>query len=497
MDEYLRFHEVSKRFPGVRALDRISFGVRTGTVHGLIGENGAGKSTLLKILSGAYRPDAGEVVIAGQRRSFKNTRDADQAGVAIIYQELNLVPEMTVAENILLGMLPSRAGLLDRRTMLAKANEQLRRLGLDVSPTEKTRRLSIAQRQMVEIGKALIRNGRIIAFDEPTSSLSAREVKQLFATIRELKNNGYAVIYVSHRMEEIFELCDCITVFRDGRLVKEYPAVEGVTRAMLVADMTGRQIEDIYSYRPRPLGEVLLKVEGLFGKGLTAPVSFEVRRGEVLGVFGLVGAGRTELMRLVFGAERPRRGRILLGGKPEHFRRIRQAIASGIMLCPEDRKLHGIVPVRSVAENINLSARRNFSPGGFLIHQRREAENASRFVDQLRIRTPSLRQKVLNLSGGNQQKVILARWLGETIRVLLMDEPTRGIDVGAKNEIYNLIYKLAESGVATVVVSSDLPEVLGISDRILVMREGQLVGEVPRGEASQEKVLSMALPATA
>jgi len=497
MGAYLRFKDVSKAFPGVRALDRINFAVETGRVHGLIGENGAGKSTLLKILSGAYRPDSGQVVIDGESRAFKNTRDADEAGVAIIYQELNLVPEMTVAENVLLGMLPGRAGILDRRAMLARASEQLRRLGLDVNPSVKTRKLSIAQRQMVEIAKALTKNARIIAFDEPTSSLSAREVKQLFATIRDLKKGGYAVIYVSHRLEEIFELCDCITVFRDGRLVKEYPQVAGVTRDMLVADMTGRAIEDIYSYRPRPLGEVLLRVDQVEGKGLREPVSFEVRRGEVLGVFGLVGAGRTELMRLIFGAEKLRGGQILLGGKKERFRRIRQAIASGIMLCPEDRKLHGIVPVRSVAENINLSARRNFSPAGFLISLKREAENAARFVDQLHIRTPSLRQKVVNLSGGNQQKVILARWLSETIRVLLMDEPTRGIDVGAKNEIYNLIYKLAEDGVATVVVSSDLPEVLGISDRILVMRDGRLVGELLRGEASQERVLSMALPATA
>jgi L-arabinose transport system ATP-binding protein len=497
MDAFLSFRDISKSFPGVRALDHVHLEVNAGAVHGLVGENGAGKSTLLKILSGAYRPDGGEVVIDGRPRAFRSTRDADQAGVAIIYQELNLVPEMTVAENVLLGMLPSHAGILDRRAMFSRTAAQLQRLGLDVSPTTKTRKLSIAQRQMVEIAKALIKDARIIAFDEPTSSLSAREVGQLFATIRELRRTGYAIVYVSHRMEEIFELCDSVTVFRDGRLVRTYDAVQGVTRDMLVADMTGRSIRDIYAYRPRPLGDVLLQVEGLEGKGLAAPSSFQVRRGEVLGFFGLVGAGRTELMRLIFGAERPRGGTIRLAGKPTRFGRIRQAIASGVMLCPEDRKLHGIVPVRSVAENINLSARRNFSPGGFLISGRREAENASRFVDQLRIRTPSLRQSVVNLSGGNQQKVILARWLGEDIQVLLMDEPTRGIDVGAKNEIYNLIYKLAERGVAMVVVSSDLPEVLGISDRVVVMREGRIVGELARAEATQEKVLSMALPATA
>jgi L-arabinose transport system ATP-binding protein len=380
--------------------------------------------------------------------------------------------------------------------MVARAREQLGRLGLDVSPTTKTKRLSIAQRQMVEIGKALIRHGRIIAFDEPTSSLSAREVRQLFATIRELRAAGYAILYVSHRMEEIFELCDCVTVFRDGRLVKHYPSVSGITREMLVADMVGRTIHDIYGYRPRPTGEVLLEVESVQGKGLSAPASFQVRRGEVVGFFGLVGAGRTELMKLVFGAERLRHGRILVAGEPRRFGSVRQAIEAGVMLCPEDRKLEGIVAVRPVMENINLGTRRNFSPLG-LIRPRRETQNAARFVEQLRIRTPSLRQLIMNLSGGNQQKVILARWLGERIRVLLMDEPTRGIDVGAKNEIYNLIYKLAESGVGMVVVSSDLPEVLGISDRIVVMRDGRIVGELSRDEASQETVLSMALPASA
>ncbi|HSP20597.1 MAG TPA: L-arabinose ABC transporter ATP-binding protein AraG, partial [Myxococcaceae bacterium] len=454
MEERVRFQEICKSVPGVRALDRISFGVEAGTVQGLIGENGAGKSTLLKILSGAYRPDSGQVLVDGKPHVFRNTRDADQAGVSIIYQELNLVPEMTVAENILLGMLPNRAGLVDRRATVTRAREQLQRLALDVSPTTKVKRLSIAQRQMVEIGKALIKNGRIIAFDEPTSSLSAREVRKLFETIQELKTAGYAILYVSHRMEEIFEVCDGVTVFRDGKLVKQYPKVEGVTREMLVADMVGRTIHDVYGYRPRQVGEVMFEAKGILGKGLTSPASFQVRRGEVVGFFGLVGAGRTELMKLVFAAERMREGHLVMDGKPQRFGTVRKAIQAGVMLCPEDRKLEGIVPVRPVAENINLGTRRNFSPFG-LIRPRSEVQNATRFVVQLRIRTPSLRQLIMNLSGGNQQKVILARWLGEKLRVLLMDEPTRGIDVGAKNEIYNLIYKLAESGVGMVVVSSD------------------------------------------
>ena len=491
---YLQFEHVSKAFPGVQALDDISFGVDQGAINGLMGENGAGKSTLLKILSGAQLPSSGEIRIDGRSQIFKGTKEAISAGITVIYQELNLVPELSVAENLLLGHLPGPFGLVDKKALLQEASRHLTSLGEDIDPQLKVKELSIGQRQMVEIAKALTHDARIIAFDEPTSSLSEREVRRLFSAIRDLKARGRAILYVSHRIEEIFELCDSITVFRDGRLVRQHPDVSQVTRDMLVSDMVGRSIHNIYGYRPRAQGEVLLEVDALEGKGLRAPASFTVRQGEIVGFFGLIGAGRTELMKLISGAVQPTAGRLRLGGRPIRFRTVRSAITSGVVLCPEDRKQEGIIPIRSVMDNINISARRHFSWGGFVLRQAREIENAQKFVDELTIRTPSLDQIIANLSGGNQQKVILARWLGEKIRVLLMDEPTRGIDVGAKNEIYNLIYDLAARNLAVVVVSSDLPEILGICDRILVMREGLIVASVPREEATQESILSLALP---
>jgi L-arabinose transport system ATP-binding protein len=494
MTAALDFQHITKVFPGVTALDDISLSVAAGSVTGLIGENGAGKSTLLKILSGSYHPTGGELRIEGRRCAFRSARDGISSGVAVIYQELNLVPEMSVAENMLLGHLPTRLGFLDRGALMARARASLAAVADDIDPARPVKSLSIGQRQMVETAKALVRDARILAFDEPTSSLSDREVRRLFATIRELKAQGRVVIYVSHRLEEIFEICDSLAVLRDGRLVRQYASIQGVTRAMLVTDMVGRSIADIYSYRPRAPGETALSVEGIAGPGLSQPASIQVKRGEILGVFGLVGAGRTELLRLICGAQRPTAGAVSLDGKRVRVDSVRRAIRAGVMLCPEDRKLEGIIPIRSVMENINISVRRTFSAAGFFIRRSREERNADRFIELLRIRTPGRQQKVMYLSGGNQQKVILARWLGEDLRVLLMDEPTRGIDVGAKNEIYNLIYGLAEKGIGIIVVSSDLPEVLGVSDRVAVMREGAVVASLPRAEATQERVLSLALP---
>jgi L-arabinose transport system ATP-binding protein len=494
MTASLEFEHMTKQFPGVLALDNISFAVGAGAVHGLMGENGAGKSTLLKILSGAYRPTSGQLKIDGVAHQFRSTAEAIEAGIAVIYQELQLVPELTVAENLMLGHLPHRWGFVDRRQLLETASSHLKSLGEDIDPLTKVKDLSIGQRQMVEICKALTHDARIIAFDEPTSSLSEREVRRLFLTIRDLRARGRAILYVSHRMEEIFELCDVITVFRDGRLVKLHPDATQVTRDMLVADMVGRTISNIYGYRKRPKGSVLLEVEGLEGKGLKEPASFQVRQGEIVGFFGLVGAGRTELMKLVFGAVAPKTGTLKLEGRTVRFRSVRDAISEGVVLCPEDRKLEGIIPVRSVMENINLTARREHSWARFILRSSWETTNANRFVRELKIKTSSLHQQILNLSGGNQQKTILARWLGVKNKVLLMDEPTRGIDVGAKNEIYQLIYQLAEKNLGIVVVSSDLPEVLGVCDRIIVMREGRIVASVPREEATQETILSLALP---
>ncbi|WP_265452293.1 L-arabinose ABC transporter ATP-binding protein AraG [Aeromonas salmonicida] len=492
---YLEFCGISKEFPGVKALQNVSFSCHRGTVHALMGENGAGKSTLLKILSGFQAPTTGVVKLDGQERVFQNTVDALESGIAIIYQELHLVPEMTIAENIYLGQLPTRHGVIDREKLYQDATRQLARLGMDVSPETPLKYLSLGQWQMVEIAKALTRDAHIIAFDEPTSSLSSREIDQLFRVIRQLRDEGKVILYVSHRMDEIFELCDAITVFKDGQFVRTFDAMAEVNRDLLVKTMVGRELTDIYGYSPRPLGEVGLQVSNLMGPGLKAPISFEVKRGEILGIFGLVGAGRSELMKLIFGADKMVSGEISVFGKPVPIRNPIDAIHSGIMLCTEDRKALGIIPIHSVQENINISARRHKAWGGFWINQKWEDENARLRIRDMRVKTPSPHQAIMNLSGGNQQKAILGRWLSEDMKVILLDEPTRGIDVGAKNEIYNVIYDLAKVGIAVVVVSSELPEVLGIADRIMVMREGVIAGELSHHDANEVKALNLAMPA--
>ncbi len=496
----LAFEHVSKSFGAVRALDDVGFSLAGGEVRALLGENGAGKSTLLKVLSGAHAPDAGTLRIDGTERRFASTDDAFRCGVAVIYQELHLVPGLSVAENLLLGQLPARAGLVDRHALDARARELLARLGLALDPRTKVSALSIGQRQMIEIGKALSRGARILAFDEPTSSLSQRETERLFALIRELAASGHAILHVTHRMDEVFALCGSATVLRDGRHVRTFERLDHGSREEvqreLVRSMVGRELSDVHGWKPRPIGAAVLELRALEGEGLAEPLSLDVRRGEIVGLFGLVGAGRTELLRLVFGAERLRGGRVLLEGRALAIRSPRDAIAAGIVLAPEDRKQQGIVPILSVLENIALSARRRRALALGRIDARWQRENAASHIERLAIKTPSAATPVRNLSGGNQQKVILARWLSETIRVLLLDEPTRGIDVGARAEIYRIVQELAASGVAVLMVSSDLPEVLGLSDRVLVMREGRITRELARAEAGEEAVLRDALPAS-
>ena len=477
----------------MKALQEVSFEVRGGSVHALMGENGAGKSTLLKILSGAYRPSAGGLAIEGRSRAFNDTADALSSGVAVIYQELHLVPEMSVAENLFLGHLPQRAGFVKRAELAAAARRQLELIGEAIDPDTKLGRLPLAQRQMVEIAKALTRGARIIAFDEPTSSLSDREVRRLFTIIRDLKARGCAILYVSHRMEEIFELCDRITILRDGRHV-ETTDLAAITRDQVVQRMVGRELANIYNYAPRPHRGPGLTVENLVGPGLAAPCSFSAAAGEILGIFGLVGAGRSELLRLVYGATRKTGGVVSILGRSAEIESPRDAIAAGVVLCPEDRKKEGIVPVRSVLENINLSTRRRKATAGILIDETWERANAQERIGQLRVRTPSARQLVRNLSGGNQQKVILGRWLSETVKVVLFDEPTRGIDIGAKSEIYAIMQTLAREGVCVIMVSSELPEVLGVSDRIAVMRQGRIAAILDRTEANETTLLKLALP---
>jgi L-arabinose transport system ATP-binding protein len=402
---------------------------------------------------------------------------------------------LTVSENLLLGALPNRLGWVNKRAAKAHVRERLAAMGVDLDPNAKLRKLSIAQRQMVEICKALLRNARVIALDEPTSSLSHRETEVLFKLVRDLQADKRALIYISHRMDEIYELCNTCTIFRDGRLIGSHPKLAEVRRDTLVAEMVGREISDIYDYKPRELGPVRFAVANVEGHAIKSPASFEVRRGEIVGFFGLVGAGRSELMHLVYGADRKKAGTIELDGQPIKVRSTGEAIRNGIVLCPEDRKEEGVIAMATVAENINISCRRHYLRAGFFLDRKKEAQTAERFIKLLKIKTPSRKQKIRFLSGGNQQKAILSRWLAEPdLKVVILDEPTRGIDVGAKHEIYNVIYQLAERGCAIVMISSELPEVLGVSDRIVVMRQGRIAGELPRAKANEQAVLGLALP---
>ncbi|QIM69538.1 L-arabinose ABC transporter ATP-binding protein AraG [Basfia succiniciproducens] len=490
---YLEFDNVSKSFPGVKALQNISFKCYEGKVHALMGENGAGKSTLLKILSGNYLPSEGKLSIGGRQLVFRNTKEALLAGVAIIYQELNIVPEMTVAENLCLGQLPHSFGIVDKAELIERTQQYLDKLDLNISPNTPLKELSIGQWQMIEIAKALSRGAKIIAFDEPTSSLSAPEIEKLFSVINELRDEGKVILYVSHRMEEIFRISDEITVLKDGQFVETFSDLSKITNDDLVRSMVGRNLGDIYHYRPREVGDVRLKIAHLSGEKLQGDFSLTVRAGEVLGLFGLVGAGRSELLKVIFGADPCVLGTIELDGKTLSIRSPKDAIEQGIVLCPEDRKKEGIVPTASVGENINISARRLHNFFKFIINDKWEKKNAEKQRQQMNVKTPSIEQLIVNLSGGNQQKAILGRWLSEDIKVLLLDEPTRGIDVGAKSEIYDLIFKLADQKLAIIVVSSDLPEVIGVSDRIMVMRAHQITGVVERADATEEKVLKLAM----
>lgn len=493
---YLSFRGIGKTFPGVKALQDISFDCYAGQVHALMGENGAGKSTLLKILSGNYAPSQGSIILRGEEVAFSDATAALNAGVAIIYQELHLVPEMSVAENIYLGQIPQRAGFVNRALLNYEARLQLEHLGLDIDPQTPLKYLSIGQWQMVEIAKALARNAKVIAFDEPTSSLSRREIDNLFRVIRELRAEGRVIIYVSHRMEEIFALSDAITVFKDGRYVRTFDDMQQVNHDSLVQAMVGRDLGDIYGWQPREQGPERLRLQEVKAPGVRMPISLNVRSGEIVGLFGLVGAGRSELMKGLFGGTRITDGQVWIDGKAIAIHKPGDAIRAGMMLCPEDRKADGIIPVHSVRDNINISARRKHISAGCLINNQWENENAAARIRALNIKTPSAEQLIMNLSGGNQQKAILGRWLSEEMKICLLDEPTRGIDVGAKHEIYNVIYALAAQGVAVLFASSDLPEVLGLADRIIVMREGEIAGELLHGEASEQQALSLAMPKT-
>jgi len=494
MQDFLEFNAISKGYPGVQALSNVSFSVRKGTVHGLMGENGAGKSTLIRILSGDQAADTGEIRIGGEQQAYKSVRDAFQAGVIVVHQELQLVAELTVAENLWLGRFPARAGVLDRRKLIAVVAEKLTDMGIEVDPAAKVASLSIGERQMVEIAKAVMVDARVIALDEPTSSLSSRESEILFSLIDRLRTNGTVILYVSHRLDEIFKLCDSLTVLRDGKLAAHHSDISQVTRDQVIAEMVGREIANIWGWRGRPLGADRLQVTKLAGPKLPHPIDFTVRKGEILGFFGLIGAGRSEMARLLYGADARSQGTVTVDGKTVTADSPAHSIRAGLVLCPEDRKLDGIIQGRSIEENMAISSRRHFSPFGIL-NPRKEAELADTFIAKLRVRTPSRKQDIINLSGGNQQKVILGRWLSEQgVKALLIDEPTRGIDVGAKSEIYDILYELAAQGMAIIVISSELPEIIGITDRIIVMCEGRIATQIERSDFDERRILAAALP---
>ena len=472
----LRMAGIEKAFPGVQALKGIGLELRGGEVLALLGENGAGKSTLIKILGGAHAPDAGTLELDGEPMDIRGPADSQKAGIAVIYQEFNLVPGLSARENIFLGQETTRAGFIAADEERRRVRELFDRLGASIDPEVPCGRLSVAEQQEVEIAKALSQNARLIVMDEPTAALSPSEVERLLEVVRELKAQGIGVIYISHRLNEIFEIADRVIVLRDGGHVGTKPIGE-FTRDSMIELMVGRSLDQEFPKAAAELGEERLVVRGLSRGRRVREVSFGVRRGEVLGLTGLVGAGRTETARLIFGADRCEAGIITLDGKTLRLRSPREAVAAGICLLTEDRKTQGLVLGQSVRENFGLPNLASFAWLGF-IDQKREAEALEVHVGKLQIKLSSADQSAGTLSGGNQQKVVLAKWLERNAEVIIFDEPTRGIDVGAKYEIYQLINRLAAAGKAILMISSELPEVLGMSDRILVMHEGRVTGEI-------------------
>jgi ribose transport system ATP-binding protein len=507
-EELLRLEGISKSFPGVKALDNVHLDVRKGEVHALLGENGAGKSTLMKILSGAYTRDSGEIYWEGQRIDIHSPKQSQDLGIGIIYQEFNLIPQLSIAENAWIGREPlanHSMRMIDWQLMYRRTKALLDELHLDLDPRRPVAGLGVAQQQLVEIAKALSLDTKLLIMDEPTSALTEREVEHLFGVIERLKARGVAVVFISHHLDEVEHICDRGTVLRDGTYVTTID-LEGVSEEELIRLMVGRNLDQQFPKVPHSSGQEALRVEGLSrmggtqiaggagleAKGLLNDISFTAYTGEILGIGGLVGAGRTELMRCVFGADPIDAGRIWIFGKELKITSPQAAIKAGLGLLPEDRKQQGLVLKLSVRENIALASLKQFVSNG-LLRLRDEDKQAHEYVKNLRIRTPGIYQQVQFLSGGNQQKVVLAKWLASCSKILIFDEPTRGIDVGAKVEVYNLMNSLVEQGVAVIMVSSEMPELLGMSDRILVMHEGRITAELTREEATQERVLAAAM----
>ncbi|MDA2925721.1 sugar ABC transporter ATP-binding protein [Acidobacteria bacterium AH-259-G07] len=491
-DAVLEMRGIRKSFPGVLALDNVNFALYPGEVHILLGENGAGKSTLVKILSGAYQKDGGEILIHGQAVEINNPRVAQELGISIIYQEFNLIPHLSAAENIFLGNEPEIfSGIVDRSQMSREAGRLLRELGVQFDPRTRVRSLGIAQQQMVEVAKALSVDARILIMDEPTSALTESEIRALFSTIQQLKEKGVAVIYISHRLEELFEVGDRVTVLRDAKYIATH-SIRETSTAELIRLMANRDLKEHFPREKGELGEEVLRVEGLNRAPLLKDISFSLRQGEIVGIAGLLGAGRTELARAIFGADPIDSGRVLVKGQPVRINSPVSAIRQGIGFLTEDRKGQGLILVLPVKDNIALPNTDKLSRLGVIDSAAKE-KLAQRFIHDLSIKTPGVEQKVMYLSGGNQQKVVLSKWLAREADILIFDEPTRGIDVGAKVEIYQLMNQLTARGAGIIMISSELPEILGMSDRILVMHRGRISGEFSAEEATEEKVLGAAL----
>ena len=492
MSEYiLELQKISKSFSGVEVLHDVSFALRPGEVHALLGENGAGKSTLVKIITGVHQPDGGQILLDGEPVHFSDARESRQAGIAAIYQELSLFPDLDVAENIFAGRQPiTFGGRVDWRKLYAEAGKLLESLGVKLDLKQKARMLSIAQQQMVEIARAFSINAQILIMDEPTSSLTLHEVDDLFRLVRRLREQGTAVIFISHRLEELYTLADRVTVLRDGSYVGTKPMKE-VTRDDLIRMMVGRTITNLFPKQDVTAGDVILKVENLTRAGSFYDVSFELRRGEILGLAGLVGAGRTNVARAIFGVEPPTAGQIEIDGREVAITSPQQAIALGLAYVPEDRQLHGLIPAMPLTPNISLAMLPHYAQMGWL-QDKLERKSAYEAALQMEVRANNVWQLARELSGGNQQKVVLAKWLSTNPRILILDEPTRGIDVGTKAAVHGLMSKLAAEGLAILMISSELPEILGMSDRVLVMREGHMTGQFSRAEATQEDIISAA-----
>lgn len=483
---------IQKSFLKVHVLKGIDFDLKKGEIHALMGENGAGKSTMMKILTGMYKADEGDILFKGKNTAFSGAKDAEQNGVAVIHQELSLIPHLTVAENMFLGkeLTYGKTGWLRTKEMERKTTDFLNTLGITLSPRKRTGDLSIGLQQMIEIARAVAANTEVLIMDEPTAALTDQEIETLFQVMNKLREQGVAIVYISHRMEEVFRMSDRVTVLRDGKSIGTKLTTE-TNFEEIVSMMVGRELGERFPERTAQIGEERLRVEGLSLEETFKDVSFSVKKGEIVGIAGLMGAGRTEIVETLFGARRKATGNIWIDGEKVTIHRPDQAIKTGMALITEDRKEKGLLLQTSVKENISLTQLKRLATKGWIL-RRKESEQADKMIQKLSIRTAGSHQQVKYLSGGNQQKVVFAKWLGVQPKVLLLDEPTRGVDVGAKKEIYTIMNELTEQGVSIVMVSSELPEVLGMSDRILVLREGKVTGEFYKEDATQEKIMEAA-----